>query len=213
MGFRFRRSVKILPGVKLNFGKKGVSISAGVRGAHVTVSKDGTRTTIGAPGTGMSYTNFAPHGGKNSGGSNSNSVPYWHECPYCGRRMRKLWEACPDCGSVLPPLTSCPDCGMVFARDTVNYCPACGHCVRDDLISVDDIDVDLSQITDEEMKERNARWCKCGMLLTPDMRYCPICGKRQESEFERLFIKVGLITIGAFVSIFIFLVIGVNLTR
>lgn len=58
MGFRFRRSVRLFPGVRLNFGKRGVSASVGVRGAHVTVGRTGVRTTVGIPGTGVSYTNF-----------------------------------------------------------------------------------------------------------------------------------------------------------
>ena len=58
MGFRFRRSVRLLPGVRLNFGKRGVSALVGVRGAHVTVGKTGVRTTVGIPGTGLSYTSF-----------------------------------------------------------------------------------------------------------------------------------------------------------
>jgi hypothetical protein len=62
MGFRFRRSLKILPGVRLNFGKRGVSTSIGVRGAHVTFGKTGTRTTVGLPGSGLSYTHLEkPH--------------------------------------------------------------------------------------------------------------------------------------------------------
>jgi len=56
MGFRFRRSIKILPGIRLNFGKRGVSTSIGVRGAHVTFGKSGTRTTVRLPGSGISYT-------------------------------------------------------------------------------------------------------------------------------------------------------------
>jgi hypothetical protein len=31
MGFRFRRSIKILPGIRLNFGKRGVSTSCWMR--------------------------------------------------------------------------------------------------------------------------------------------------------------------------------------
>jgi hypothetical protein len=58
MGFRFRRSVKILPGIRLNFGKRGVSTSIGVRGAHVTFGRTGTRTTFGLPGSGLSYTHL-----------------------------------------------------------------------------------------------------------------------------------------------------------
>lgn len=56
MGFRFRKSVKIAPGVRLNIGKKSVGISAGVKGARVSVNSSGRKTTtIGIPGTGLSY--------------------------------------------------------------------------------------------------------------------------------------------------------------
>jgi len=56
MGFRFRRSIGIIPGVRLNFGRRGTSVSVGVRGAHMTVGPTGVRKTVGIPGTGMSYT-------------------------------------------------------------------------------------------------------------------------------------------------------------
>jgi hypothetical protein len=62
MGFRFRRSVKLFPGLRLNFGKHGISASIGVRGAQVTYGPTGTRTTVGLPGTGLSYTHLEkPH--------------------------------------------------------------------------------------------------------------------------------------------------------
>ena len=54
--FRFRRSIKILPGIRWNFGKRSSSISFGGRGFHYTIGTHGTRTTIGIPGTGISYT-------------------------------------------------------------------------------------------------------------------------------------------------------------
>ena len=56
MSFRFRRSVRIAPGVRINFGKTGASVSAGVRGARVTFGRGGGRATVGIPGTGVSYT-------------------------------------------------------------------------------------------------------------------------------------------------------------
>ncbi|HEY2772459.1 MAG TPA: DUF4236 domain-containing protein [Candidatus Binatia bacterium] len=59
--FRFRRSIKLLPGIRLNIGKKSSSVSVGVRGAHVTFGKTGTRTTVGVPGTGLSYTQVSPN--------------------------------------------------------------------------------------------------------------------------------------------------------
>jgi hypothetical protein len=58
MGFRFHRSIKLLPGIRLNFGKRGISASIGVRGAHVTYGPAGTRTTVGLPGSGLSYTHL-----------------------------------------------------------------------------------------------------------------------------------------------------------
>lgn len=56
MGLRFRKSVKISPGVRLNIGKKSVGISAGVKGYRKSINSSGRVTTsIGVPGTGVSY--------------------------------------------------------------------------------------------------------------------------------------------------------------
>lgn len=55
MGFRFRRTVKLLPGVRLNLSRSGVSTTVGVRGASVTVGKKGTYANVGLPGSGVSY--------------------------------------------------------------------------------------------------------------------------------------------------------------
>ena len=55
--FRFRRSFRLLPGIRLNLGKRSTSLSVGVRGAHVTFGgPQGTRTTVGLAGSGLSYT-------------------------------------------------------------------------------------------------------------------------------------------------------------
>jgi hypothetical protein len=56
MGLRFRKSVSLGKGIRLNFGKKGISVTTGIRGAHVTYSTSGKKTTsFGIPGTGISY--------------------------------------------------------------------------------------------------------------------------------------------------------------
>lgn len=61
MGFSFRKSLKIAPGVRLNITKKGISsVSLGGKGARVNLGKKGTRTTVGLPGTGLSYSSFSP---------------------------------------------------------------------------------------------------------------------------------------------------------
>lgn len=54
--FRFRKSVKIFPGLKLNINKKSVSLTGGTKGFHHTVGTKGSQTTVGIPGTGLSYT-------------------------------------------------------------------------------------------------------------------------------------------------------------
>ena len=55
MGFRFRKTIKLFPGVRLNFSKSGVSASIGGPGATIDISKRVTRGTVGIPGTGVSY--------------------------------------------------------------------------------------------------------------------------------------------------------------
>ena len=59
--FRFRRRIKIAPGVHWNIGKKGSSLSFGGRGVTYTVGPQGSRTTVGIPGTGVSYTHVQSH--------------------------------------------------------------------------------------------------------------------------------------------------------
>lgn len=55
MGWRFRKSIKIIPGVKINLGSKGISTTIGVRGASVNFSNKGTYLNTGIPGTGLSH--------------------------------------------------------------------------------------------------------------------------------------------------------------
>lgn len=57
MGWRYRKSIKILPGVRLNLNKKSRSISIGGKGFHTTFSSTGRVTkTVGIPGTGLYHT-------------------------------------------------------------------------------------------------------------------------------------------------------------
>jgi hypothetical protein len=54
--FRFRKSVRIAPGLRFNIGKKSIGISAGVPGARYSINSSGRRTrSIGIPGSGISY--------------------------------------------------------------------------------------------------------------------------------------------------------------
>ena len=57
MGLRFRKSISLGKGVRLNFGKTGMSISVGGNGFRKTINTKGQVTTsIGIPGTGIYYT-------------------------------------------------------------------------------------------------------------------------------------------------------------
>lgn len=56
MGVRFRKSVKVAPGIRASVGKKSVSVSFGGRGGRYTISSTGRRTSsVSIPGTGVSY--------------------------------------------------------------------------------------------------------------------------------------------------------------
>lgn len=55
MALRFRRTIRIAPGVRINVGKRGASLSMGRRGGSMTIGGRGTYTNVGIPGTGLSY--------------------------------------------------------------------------------------------------------------------------------------------------------------
>ena len=56
MSLRFRKSIKLAPGVKLNLGKKSVGVSVGGKYGGVSYnSRNGARARVSAPGTGLSY--------------------------------------------------------------------------------------------------------------------------------------------------------------
>jgi len=55
MAFRFRKSIRLFPGVRVNLSKGTPSVSVGERGHTVNLSDRGTRATVGLPGSGLSY--------------------------------------------------------------------------------------------------------------------------------------------------------------
>lgn len=73
MGIRYRKSIKIAPGVKLNLGKKSAGISIGGKYGGVSFnSKTGARARVSAPGTGLSYSTKL--GGSSSSTKTSSST-------------------------------------------------------------------------------------------------------------------------------------------
>jgi hypothetical protein len=103
VGFRFRRTVRILPGLRLNLSRSGASVSLGPKGFHYTVGPKGTRVTAGIPGTGMFWTEYSPYG-KNSNirtrvpsnGTNSAFRPSSINIPPNDQTLTPVESAAPD---------------------------------------------------------------------------------------------------------------------
>lgn len=55
MPIRFRRRLRLAPGVYINFSKSGLSATIGKRGASLTLNSQGLYGNVGIPGTGLSY--------------------------------------------------------------------------------------------------------------------------------------------------------------
>src|SRR6478609_11983908 len=63
MAIRFRKSVTIGGGLRLNVGKTGIGMSVGVPGARYTINSSGRQTrSIGLPGTGVGYVSTTSSG-------------------------------------------------------------------------------------------------------------------------------------------------------
>lgn len=66
MGFRFRKSFKIAPGIKVNFNKKSTGVTFGGKGFHYTVNSKGKKTaSVGIPGSGLYYSSTSGGCSKN----------------------------------------------------------------------------------------------------------------------------------------------------
>lgn len=56
MGFRYRKSINLGDGFRINLSKSGIGYSFGVKGARITKKANGgIRTTLSIPNTGLSY--------------------------------------------------------------------------------------------------------------------------------------------------------------
>lgn len=101
MGFRFRKSFKIAPGVRVNVGKKSVGISAGVKGARVSVNSSGRKTTtVGLPGTGLSYSKTEKIGGRKNttrSASSNNAQPIRPDLQPAQPQEEKKKKGCCGC--------------------------------------------------------------------------------------------------------------------
>ncbi|WP_075618767.1 DUF4236 domain-containing protein [Paenisporosarcina indica] len=89
MGLNFRKSIKIAPGVRMNFSTRGVGVSAGVKGLRYSVNSRGQRrTTASIPGTGISHTSYSSSGRK----YNSSAQQHRQQLARQQREQAKLEE-------------------------------------------------------------------------------------------------------------------------
>lgn len=80
MAWSFRRRIKIIPGVHLNFSRSGISTSIGFQGASLTLGKSGTFLNTSIPGLGI-YNRQKILGGSNSPKPPQNDFEYLSHLP------------------------------------------------------------------------------------------------------------------------------------
>jgi hypothetical protein len=99
MGWRFRKSIKILPGVRLNFGKKGITSATVGRGGWMStnIGKKGVSNNYTLKGTGISYRTKPSGWGSGAGGAVTAARPCW-ACVQCGELSELNAPYCGACG-------------------------------------------------------------------------------------------------------------------
>jgi hypothetical protein len=105
LGFKFRKRIKLAPGLWVNLSKGFPSFSIGKRGLTTNIGKRGVRTTVGMPGSGLSYTT------KTAKWPESNSSPHvppadnpFHSGTNSREKtLKKIWPLilAPLCGAVV----------------------------------------------------------------------------------------------------------------
>lgn len=118
MGFRFRKSINLGGGMRLNLNKKSAGLSFGGKGFRYSINTNGRRTaSAGIPGTGLYFTQTSG-GGNSSHKQNSNNksnfnnnnynngYPYMKTCPKCGEQLPANAKSCFKCSTKLNTVNS-----------------------------------------------------------------------------------------------------------
>ncbi len=101
MGFRFRKSINLGPGMKINFNKRSVGVSFGKKGMRYSVNSNGRSTaSVGIPGTGLYYTktNNSHSNNYQSAAGNGNPTQHNQTCKRCGAVVYPTDKVCRNCG-------------------------------------------------------------------------------------------------------------------
>jgi hypothetical protein len=90
---RFRKSIKIAPGIKINFSKSGISSTIGGKGLSVNMGKNGTYLNTGIPGTGISNrTKISGNKTKNKSGNLDTEKTEWFDSDKLLKTINKTTE-------------------------------------------------------------------------------------------------------------------------
>jgi len=99
VGFLFKKSIKIAPGIRLNIGKKSVGISAGIKGARISANTKGqTNASVGVPGTGISFRKRLNSKESKAPAKQKPTPPAFVYCNNCGVKLQQGSNFCHKCG-------------------------------------------------------------------------------------------------------------------
>jgi hypothetical protein len=123
MSFRFRKSFRIAPGVRINVSKSGLSTTLGPRGLSVTTGRRGTFLNAGVPGTGVSARGRLGGGGHSFAGGGEEGKASGCGCLGAGFVGFFVLVLAGMCGDASSPDT--PYAGYTPAyRESSSYSPA-----------------------------------------------------------------------------------------
>ena len=197
MSFRFRKSVQLFPGVRLNFSRSGVSTTIGVRGAGITIGPRGTYANVGLPGTGLSYRARLdrPVGGRRPSDAVHPSAPGWIHPP----------ETTPDSTGDAPPRPDAPWLGPYerIGSASVEYLTSPGLQALRDLVNEvadrrRDLEREIAQLSAEirwfRQLERICRLLLLRLLTFPLARSVErkrIAAEAARAELEEMLAVTG----------------------
>ncbi len=221
MGFRFRRTAKILPGVRININKDSLSISFGPRGAKTTIGAKGIRTTVGIPGTGLSYTTTKKY--ETSAGEHKKTqettpqISLQTFCANCGSNLPKSAKFCPTCGEKIAeqPLSTdevyVPECivelngvkfdaiQLAYKYDIFNGIPNPGHAALDLQEITGASREETTQFVTKLLRDEEIKKIVTEIDKYISTHYCPKCHSNN-IQFSKQGFSVGKAIIGGILT-------------
>ncbi|HEX8321336.1 DUF4236 domain-containing protein [Longimicrobium sp.] len=120
MAFRFRKSFRIAPGVRINVSTSGLSTTLGPRGMSVTKGKRGTFLNAGIPGTGVSTRGRLGGGDSLTGGGDEGKASGCG-CVGAGVAGFFLLVLAGMCGDATPPHAPYPGYTPAYRQSSSAY--------------------------------------------------------------------------------------------